>query len=222
MNFTHLPIALPPIHAETDTSGTRHYAVPGGKKYPSVTTVLGAQAKTGLTEWRNRVGDDEANKIMRQASVRGTKIHLMVEQYLDNKEVEVPKSSFLDTLMFKQLKPHLDRIDNIRMQEAGLYSHYLRMAGRVDCVAEFDGKLSIIDFKTSRSIKQRSWIESYFMQTAAYAIMWEELTGQPINRTVIIMTVENEAPQIFVEKRNPWVPGLLKARDAYEALHGSS
>lgn len=217
MTFVHVPTTLVPITSETAQDGTRFYLTPNGKRYPSVTTVLGYKSKAGLNEWRERVGEAEALKISRQATVRGTKVHLMTEQYLNNLPINVPKASFLDTMMFNQMKPILNRISNIRMQEAGLYSHHLRLAGRVDCIAEFDSKLSVIDFKTASQAKKPEWIESYFMQTAGYAIMWEELTGQPINRTVIIITVENDAPQLFIEKRNPWVKGLLDARDYFEA-----
>lgn len=215
--FTHCPVPLQHITSQTAEDGTRFYITPDGFRYPSVTTVLGYKSKAGLEEWRQRVGKEEALKIGRQATVRGTKVHLMIEQHLNNDLVEVPKASFLDKIMFNQVKPILSRINNIRMQEAGLYSHYLRLAGRVDCIAEFDGKLAVIDFKTANSTKKPEWIENYFMQTSAYAIMWEELTGQPINRTVIIITVENDTPQVFIEKRNPWVKGLLAARDYFEA-----
>jgi genome maintenance exonuclease 1 len=116
----------------------------------------------------------------------------------------------------------LDRINNIHAQEIALYSDHLRLAGRVDCIAEFDGKLSVIDFKTSGKPKKKEWITNYFAQAAAYAIMYEERTGTPINRSVILIAVEDEEPQIFIESRDNYVKDLLHARDLYECDHRTS
>ena len=199
----------------------RKYYTETGAAYPSVTTVLGVLSRDSIKEWRNRVGNEEANKISGQAATRGTKIHLLCEKVLDNEEIDTSKLSLLDLEIWNEFRPLLDRIDNIHAQEIALYSDHLRLAGRVDCIAEFDGKLSIIDFKTSKKPKKKEWIENYFAQAAAYAIMYEERTGIPINRSVIMIAVEGDDPQIFIEKRDNFVPLLLKARDIWESENNS-
>jgi ATP-dependent exoDNAse (exonuclease V) beta subunit len=145
----------------------------------------------------------------------------LCEKVLDNEEIDTSKLSLLDLEIWNEFKPLLNRIDNIHAQEIALYSDHLRLAGRVDCIAEFDGKLSIIDFKTSKKPKKKEWIENYFAQAAAYAIMYEERTGIPINRSVIMIAVEGDDPQIFIEKRDNFVPLLLKARDIWESENNS-
>jgi len=204
---------------KTAPDGSRKYFTESGAAYPSVTTVLGYQTRDSIMQWRKRVGEEEANKISRQASTRGTKIHLLCENYIDNEEVDISKLSMLDLAMWNSFKPVLSRIDNIHAQEIALYSDHLRLAGRVDCIAEFDGKLSIIDFKTSRKPKKKEWIDNYFAQAAAYSIMYEERTGTPINRSVILIAVEDEEPQVFIERRDNYVHHLLHARDLYECDH---
>jgi ATP-dependent exoDNAse (exonuclease V) beta subunit len=166
-------------------------------------------------EWRKRVGDAEANKIGKKATSGGNKFHTFTEQYLKNEEPII--QSLIEKNRFDQFKVLLESIDNIRMQETGLWSHHLRMAGRVDCVAEWNGKLSIIDFKTSLRTKQKSYIESYFMQAASYSIMFEERTQIPVPNLVILISVEDDVPQVFEEKRNNWVEKLLYYRDLYES-----
>ncbi|MDB4351094.1 PD-(D/E)XK nuclease family protein [bacterium] len=199
----------------------RKYYTETGAAYPSVTTVLGVLSRDSIKEWRKRVGNEEANKISGQAATRGTKIHLLCEKVLDNEEIDTSKLSLLDLEIWNEFRPLLNRIDNIHAQEIALYSDHLRLAGRVDCIAEFDGKLSIIDFKTSKKPKKKEWIENYFAQAAAYAIMYEERTGIPINRSVIMIAVEGDDPQIFIEKRDNFVPLLLKARDIWESENNS-
>ena len=199
----------------------RKYYTETGAAYPSVTTVLGVLSRDSIKAWRKRVGNEEANKISGQAATRGTKIHLLCEKVLDNEEIDTSKLSLLDLEIWNEFKPLLNRIDNIHAQEIALYSDHLRLAGRVDCIAEFDGKLSIIDFKTSKKPKKKEWIENYFAQAAAYSIMYEERTGIPINRSVIMIAVEGDDPQIFIERRDNFVPLLLKARDIWEAENNS-
>lgn len=206
---------------KTAPDGGRKYFTESGAAYPSVTTVLGVLSRDSIKEWRNRVGNEEANKISGQAATRGTKIHLLCEKVLDNEEIDTSKLSLLDLEIWNEFKPLLNRIDNIHAQEIALYSDHLRLAGRVDCIAEFDGKLSIIDFKTSKKPKKKEWIENYFAQAAAYAIMYEERTGIPINRSVIMIAVEGDDPQVFIEKRDNFVPLLLKARDIWESENNS-
>jgi len=204
----------------TSEDGGRVYVNTSGVAYPSATTVLGVLSRDSIAAWRKRVGEEEANKISNKASTRGTKIHTLTETYLKNENVsdkiDEVKASMLDVEMFNKFKPILDPISNIHCQELALYSDHLRMAGRVDCIAEYDGKRAVIDFKTSNKSKSKSYIESYFMQTAAYAIMYEERTGIPVPWLVILIAVEDDAPQVFIEKRDDWVKKLLRTRDYYE------
>ena len=213
--YTHNSIILPDINSVTSADGTRIYQTPDGKAYPSVTTVLSAHTKPGLMQWRKRVGEEEANKISRQASSRGTRFHTLTENYLKN-EPSLESVSLMDKEMFESAKSELHKIDNIRAQEIGLYSHHLRLAGRVDCIAEYNGKLSIIDFKTARREKDEEHIQHYFMQAAAYAVMFEERTQIPVNRLTIIIAVEDGFMQVFQEKRDNFITPLLYYRDLYE------
>jgi genome maintenance exonuclease 1 len=204
----------------TSEDGGRVYVNASGVAYPSATTVLGVLSRDSIAAWRKRVGEEEANKISNKASTRGTKIHTLTETYLKNENVsdkiDEVKASMLDVEMFNKFKPILDPISNIHCQELALYSDHLRMAGRVDCIAEYQGKRAVIDFKTSNKSKSKSYIESYFMQTAAYAIMYEERTGIPVPWLVILIAVEDDVPQVFIEKRDDWVKKLLRTRDYYE------
>jgi len=216
--FLRNPIIIEELQATTGTDGNRVYHTPDGKLYPSVTTVLSAHTKKGILEWRERVGEEEANRVSRKAAFRGTRFHTLAEKYLQN-ELTGGDFSLMDYEMFKVAQPVLDRIDNIRAQESTLWSHHLRLAGRVDCIAEFDGKLSVIDFKTARREKDEEHIQHYYMQAAAYAIMFEERTKIPINRLVIAIVVEDGFMQVFQGKRDKYVNSLLYYRDLYEAFN---
>lgn len=198
-----------------DSAGGRVYQTPSGKAYPSVTSVLGLLGKAEIVAWRKRVGEEEANKVSSRAARRGTAIHSLCEDYLLNKEVN---PGLFDLETFRSISPYLDRINNIHCLETQLYSDHLQVAGTVDCVAEFDGKLSIIDFKTSKRTKSRDDIHGYFMQTAAYAVMFEERTGIPVGRLVIIMSVDDDKPLLFQEKRDDWINRFIELREDYSKL----
>ena len=203
--------------AETTESG-RKYFTPDGKAYPSITTVLSILSAKSIAAWRKRVGEEQANAISRQASGRGEDVHAIIEKYLDN-DPNYTKG-YLPHIVnsFKDLQPIFDsRIGKIYAQEAPLYSDHLGCAGRVDCVAEFDGQISIIDFKTSRRHKTKDKIHNYFMQESAYAIMWEERTGMPITQLVTIMTIDHYEPQVFVENRDNWTDQLKDVIRQYKA-----
>lgn len=202
---------------QVNENGTRFYLTPEGNKYPSVTTVLSEYSRKGIQEWRNRVGNEEANRISSKASTRGTKLHKACEDYLNNKDPNF--NTPLEKELFEKIKPLLNNINNIHAQELRMYSHHLRMAGTVDCIAEYEGKLAVIDFKTSSRMKEASYIENYFMQCSAYAIMYEERFCIPINKTIVIVAVEEHAPQIFFETRDNHVKRLLEYRDIYESKY---
>lgn len=203
---------------ETKADGSRVYVNAAGVGYPSATTVLSVLNKDSINKWRERVGEEEANRISKQATTRGSKIHSLTEAYLKNEEVDFDavKASLLDKEMFNKFKSILDPIDNIHCQELALYSDYLRMAGRVDCIAEYNGIRAVIDFKTSNRPKKKEYISSYFMQATAYAIMYEERTGIPVPYIVILIAVDGDEPQVFVEKRDNWAKELIRTRDYYE------
>ena len=207
------PKTLEKLEANTSATGKRLYTLPDGSRVPSITTVLSALKKESIQAWRDKVGHEVANKISRKAAGRGTNVHTLCEQYLNND----PLGDIMPDAkeMFKTLKPLLNRINNIHYQEETLYSTKLGVAGRVDCIAEFDGKLSVIEFKTSRKIKKREWIDDYFWQTCFYSLAYEELVGDPIHNLVIIMAVENEAPLLFQGKTEDHIDGLVNAINFY-------
>ena len=215
--YNHKTINLPEITATT-TDGVRLYETPEGNKYPSITTVLSVRNKKGLFEWRKRVGEDVANYVARKAANRGTLVHHMCEDYLNNDFDEVKhKNKFLPYVLFNQLKESvLQKVDNIYAQECGLYSDKYKVAGRVDCIAEYDGKLSIIDFKTSSKERSDEWNESYYIQASAYAEMFEERTGIAINQVVILVVTEDGIVQEFVKNKTDYLPLLSDAIKEWE------
>jgi genome maintenance exonuclease 1 len=206
-NHVNLTSNLPNIQTE-NVNGKRFYVTPEGKKYPSITTVLSGRNNEGILRWRQSVGSEVANNIMRGAAKRGTAVHTLVENYLNNEELS--KQDVLPVALFTLLKPELDNINNIRIQEGGLYSDYYGVAGRVDCIADYKGVLSVIDFKTSTKEKKEEWVENYFIQGAAYCEMYEERFDQPIDKVVILIVTEDGAVQTFSKDKNDYLP-LLKS-----------
>lgn len=191
------------LTSETTEKG-RYYQTPEGNIYPSVTTILSEFNKDVILNWKERVGEEQANKISRLAASRGTKLHTVCENYLLNEMTSFKiKTLMPDTkALFIKLKPKIDSsLDNVYAIEQALYSNILKTAGRVDCIAEWDGELSVIDFKTSSKLKKEEYIENYFMQCTIYTHMFEEIVRKPINRIVVVIAVENEEPQIFVKDK---------------------
>jgi len=220
--FEHVAVELNEMDSVTTEEG-RKYKTPEGVDLPSITTVLSILSRDSIAAWRKKVGEEEANRISHRAATRGTSVHEIIEKYLDNKEDY--RDGYTPDIIesFIALKPILDgKIGRIFAQEAPLYSNHLGVAGRVDCVAEFDGKLSIIDFKTSRKPKRKNYIQNYFMQEAAYSIMWEERTGMPIVQLVTIIAVDEHEPQIFIEHRDNWVRPLRETIEQYNRENTSS
>lgn len=201
---------------ENGASG-RKYVTPEGKKYDSITTILGALTKNSIREWRARVGEEEANRISRFAAGRGNALHGLMERYLRNEQIDESVLMPHVACLFRQAKAIVDQnISTVYLQEKPLYSDHLQAAGRVDLVADFCRRTSIVDFKSSKRYKTREDIEKYFIQTCAYSIMVEERTGIPVPRLVIIMAVD-DSPNglIFVERRDTWVPKLKEVLDTY-------
>lgn len=198
-----------------EINGRRHYLCPNEEAYPSVTTVLGERTdKSGLIAWQESVGHEKAERIRVQAGNRGTAIHSIAEAYLLNHENYPDGTMPVNKMTFEPLKKILDeRVGMIHAVEAPLYSSRLRTAGQTDCIAEFDGVPSIIDFKTSRRIKREEDIESYFLQATCYGEMTEELTGREIPQVVIILAPDHELPQVFVKRRADYLDRMLAVFD---------
>ena len=196
------------------TSVGRLYRTPGGS-FPSVTTVLSILNEEAIAAWRKRVGEEEANKISHKASSRGTSVHSIIEDYLNDKDTSEYLPHIRQSL--ENVKPILDeKIGSIYGIEVPLYSEYLGLAGRCDCIAEFDGVTSIVDWKTSKYPKQKEKITNYFCQMAAYAIMFEERTGKAITNLVVVMDVDGHEPLVFKEHRDNWTTMLHDTINEYK------
>ena len=178
--------------------GKRFYVTPDGSAYPSVTTILSLQDKPGLKKWRENVGEKEAKRISQESMRIGTAVHQMCEIYLNNLVVKLDKSEKVIRDTFNRMRFLLGNIDNIVGTEITLYSDLLRVAGTADCIAEYNGVPSVIDFKTSRKPKKEEWIDDYYMQTFAYKLMFEEMTGVEIKQVVILIAcVDQFDVQVF-------------------------
>ena len=222
MSFTHDLIKLNELSVKTE-EGKRLYQTPQGKSYPSVTTVTGILSKDDIQAWRQRIGEEKADQITRAATSRGNEVHKLAELYLKNELFsqstlfDEPKTN--NYKMFEALSSVLDnKVGIVRAIEAPLYSDVLRVGGRVDLVAEWDNELAVIDFKTSSKPKKERWIDNYFMQSSAYAFMFEELTKIPINKIVIAIALENLGTQIFVKDANDYIQQFIDLRKTYDII----
>ena len=188
--FNHIHHDFPKLLQE-NVDGTRCYVTPTGEKYPSVTTVLADYKKQELMEWRARVGEAKANEISRKATTRGTSVHKALEMYLKNEAVPIREMlPNVKSLFFRMMKEIEQKVNNIHCLEDKLFSHELKLAGTVDCIAEHNGILSVIDFKTSIRLKKKEQIGNYFMQAAAYRTMFHEMTGLLAKQVVILIGVD--------------------------------
>jgi genome maintenance exonuclease 1 len=204
---------VPEIDIITQTiDGKRYYVLPDGSKFRSVTTVLSDKLdKTALLEWRKKVGEEQAQRISTQAARRGTSVHSIAERYVLNEEEYIRDSMPSGIDSFNSIKTLLDKhVDNILGVETPLYSVALKTAGRCDLIAEFDGVPSVIDFKTSRKSKKEEWIESYFLQTTVYSMMFEWIYKISIPQIAIMIAVDHEEPQLFVKDRKQYVDRVLE------------
>ena len=211
------------IHNDTDLSllpntkgkkieGYRFYDI-DGQNYPSVTSVLGIRKKEGLVKWRESIGEDVANWEMNRAARRGKSFHKLVEQYLNN---ETP--SIRDVLplgLFRLAKPYIDQINNIRLLEKIMYSKKLTIAGQVDCIAEYNGKLSVIDFKSANKERKEDWIENYFLQCTAYSSMYEETFGEKIEQIVVLLAAEDGTMTAYVKDPQDYIEELVLSIETF-------
>jgi hypothetical protein len=220
MNFCHVKLSELDFELEsTTTEKGRVYRVPGGELYPSITTVLSAYNKKAIMEWRQRVGEEKANEISRKASGRGTKLHNTVEKYLLNEMSDIKIQTMMPDIkeMFFDMRKIIDEnIGDIYGIEQPLYSHKLKLAGRCDCIAEWNGELAIVDWKTASRTKDKDHIQNYFMQATAYAEMFEERTGRAIDTIVVAISVQSESPQLFVEKKSKYLLPLNEYNERYQ------
>ena len=212
--FNHVPVEIGKL-VQVNAKGGRYYETPSGAKYPSVTSVTRLHNQESIQAWKEKVGEEEANKISRRALARGNTIHSLAEKYLLN---EGDKSDDFTRSDFGQMIPYLNKINNIHCLETQLYSDHLQTAGTVDCIGEYDGKLTVIDFKTSAKLKKREWVKDYFMQCSAYAVMYEERTGTPIERLLLIINVEDEGVQLMDGKRDDYIGDFLDLRETFRKM----
>lgn len=206
--FNHLNLpALADIPTES-VEGSRRYVV-NGKLLPSVTTVTSYQNRKSIAEWRECVGEEVANKISHFASTNGTKFHKLVEDYINNNDVEYDAEKYeIAIKLFNQFQSLLDDVDNIHYLESALYSEHLGIAGRVDCIAEYQGKLSIIDFKSSSKPKKENQIQNYFVQETGYALMYEEMSGRKVEQIVTLISCHSGETQVFIKNPDDYVDTL--------------
>ena len=184
-----------------ETNGIRLYNLPSGKWVPSITSITSFYNRQIFLEWRKKVGEEKANAITRKATARGTDFHQVCQDYLENKELIWENYQPLTKFMFSHARPYLDKINNIHAIERTLYSEYFGIAGRVDCIAEYEGELAVIDFKTSDKIKPEEWIENYFVQETFYAAAYYELTDIPPVKLITLMVTPGGEVKVF-DKRN--------------------
>ena len=217
--FNHIKHKFPQLLQENQADGKRVYATPTGENYPSVTTILADYGKEGIMEWRRKVGEEKANQISRVATTRGTGVHSAIEHYLNNNTMTGFEMMPNVKSLFYQMKSELDKLNNIHCLETKLYSHELKLAGTVDCIAEYNGVLSVVDFKTSKRLKKKDQIGNYFMQGAAYSVMFSELTNIPIHTVSILIGVDsaNFCQKLTVQglELEIYKSELLSYRDAY-------
>jgi ATP-dependent exoDNAse (exonuclease V) beta subunit len=220
MPFEHVKLSELDFDLKSVTTDSgRRYSTPDGKVYPSITTVLSHSTdKTHIFEWRKRIGAEAANKITAKSSSRGTKLHTICENYVLNELNDMKIRMMMPDIkdFFMQLKPLMDQhIGKVYGTEQALFSHRLRLAGRTDCIAEWDGKLSIIDYKNSIREKKEEGILNYFIQGTGYAEMFEDRTGKPVEQVVVLIANEEGKPQVFVKKKEDYLEKLHEYIDNY-------
>jgi len=214
------------IPDRVEKDGKRYYLTPDGNHYPSITSILSQQENLGLEAWKERVGEKEAKRISKESARIGTAVHQLAEYYLSNIQVKLDKEEKIIIDTFNRLRFLLGNINNIVGLEIPLFSDLIRVAGTCDCIAEYNGKLSIIDFKTSRRPKKEDWVDDYYMQTFAYKLMFEEMTGIEIQQVVILIaSVESFDVQVFkkpAKDADEWLEKLVKIMKQNPHIAGMS
>ena len=223
--FTHLECPDIPTIKQVNANGKRHYETPAGPLV-SITTVIHHFTPDGIKQWRENMGEDVANYIMRVSSIRGTRVHKLVDSFLSNESLDNITREYGVTAggLFNLMRPALERISNIVAVEKRVYSTdpAIMVAGTTDCVADYEGILSIIDFKTSSKMREQDTIDSWMIQATFYALAWECLTGQKISQLVIICATEDGQTEVFKSEPSEYVERLKKLIVDYRADIGSS
>ncbi len=218
MTFNHCNFLGDLELEKKEINGIRLYNLPDGQWVPSITSITSFYNRQIFVEWRKRIGEEKANAITRKATARGTDFHQVCQDYLENKELVWDDYQPMTKFMYIHAKPYLDKINNIHAIERTLYSEYLGLAGRVDCIAEYEGELAVIDFKTSDKIKPEEWIENYFVQETFYAAAYYELTGQVVKKLITLMVTPGGEVKVF-DKRNKGDYIKLLVRYIKEFVH---
>ena len=217
-----IPENIIPNKKGKNLNGFRFYDI-NGADYPSITTVLSVQNQEGLIQWRERVGAQAADWEARRAAMRGKQLHTIVENHLNNIDNSTQVKNVLPLGLFRLMRPYLEKIDNIKLIERVLYSKHLTVAGQVDCVADYDGKLSVIDFKSSNRFKKEEYVENYFLQTTAYATMYEELVKKKVEQIVILIAGEDGSMTEWIKDpadyKGPLVKAIKDFYDYFEKTH---
>ncbi|NDC22846.1 MAG: hypothetical protein EBZ49_01770 [Proteobacteria bacterium] len=213
--FVHKPLPRLEI-PRVEENGKRYYVTPNGDRYRSVTTILSQLSKQGIEEWRVRIGEEEATKITTKAATRGTKLHTMMEDYVANDEDFALNKMPTTTSLFLDIQPYVDKnVDEVYGIEYPLFSDRLRAAGTSDLICKYDGRVTILDYKTSSKRKRESWIENYFVQSTAYAIMVKERYDLDVEQIVILIAVADDLPQVFVKDPNEFASRTIEIFDTY-------
>lgn len=216
IEFVHRPVERE--KASVTSSNNLRWYKSQNRAYPSVTSVLSAtKDNTDLRKWQMSVGIDKASKIAADAAKRGTAVHQLAENYLNNEHnTSGVEPDYLK--LFNQIKLHLNKLDNIRGVELTLFSDELLLAGTADCIAEYKGELSVIDFKTSSSADNSKKVEDYFLQTTAYSLMYEELYKEQPEQIVIIIASEKQlVPTVYCKNRHDYILPLVNRVNAFYA-----
>lgn len=209
--YNHLPLPEKQLAIRVTTDKGRFYQTPSGNLYPSVTTVSGFDSRKSIQQWKERIGEAEANKISTFAASRGTRFHELCELHLKNQPVNPTE----DLTNWNKFLPLLYNIGDIYGVELKLYSDILGVAGTADCIGYYNGILSVIDFKTSKKLKNLEWINGYFYQSTMYAIAFMELYNIRIHQVVILISVDDEAPQEFIQSVEDWIDPTLNCIDRF-------
>ena len=214
--FRHLEYPELPNLTRTSIGGKRHYKTPDGL-FISITSLLSSNVPNTVMEWRERVGEDVANYVMRVAANRGTRVHKMAELTLSNKPVGgVSEYGVAAVALFKMMEPALQKFDNIRALEQPIYSAELEVAGTADAICDFDGTPAVVDFKTATRMRDKESIENHFLQCTFYSIAWEEITGEKIEKIIIIMASEDGKMEIFRDSSSKYAPKLMDLIKEYK------
>jgi len=204
-NFIDIDKSVLPTAKGKRQGKYRFYNI-NGTNYPSVTSILGVRKKVELQQWRDKIGENVANWEMGRAARRGTATHNLIENYIKGEPLE--ERSVLPLGLFKLMKPYIDQIQNIHCLETVLYSSKYKLAGQVDCIAEYNGKLSVIDFKTANKERKEEWIDNYFLQCTAYALMYEELFKKDIDQIVVIIGGEDGSMATYIKDKKDYIKKL--------------